>query len=98
MPRFIPPHLLGPVVLLIILLWIMLVHHFRRNTTVHKFLAETIGDDTPEQALTAFQRARSRLARHLNQGELNSELRRRIEAALDGPQRGDPLESQTDRE
>lgn len=82
MPRFIPPHLLALVVLLICILWIMLVHHFRRNTAVHQFLSEAMGEDTPQHALSDFEAARSRLARHLNQSKLDGELRRRIEMAL----------------
>ena len=82
MPRFIPPHLLIPLILLIFILWIMLVHHFRRNTTVHRFLSETIGEDTPEHALVDFELAKSRLAQHLQQSKLDSDLRRQIEVAL----------------
>lgn len=82
MPRFFPPHLMAPVVLLIILIWIILVHHFRRNVTIQKFVSETIGDNTPETALAAFEAAQTRLADHLHADDLDPQLRRRIELAL----------------
>ncbi len=82
MPRFIPPHLLALVVLLVIILWFMLVHHFRRNRAVHQFLAEAMGEDTPEHALSDFEAARSRLVQHLNESKLDRDMQRRIEAAL----------------
>ena len=47
MPRFIPPHLLIPLILLIFILWIMLVHHFRRNTTVHRWILNSRNHVSP---------------------------------------------------
>jgi predicted Na+-dependent transporter len=61
-PRFIPPHLMALVVLLIIVIWFMLVHRFRRSTMLQRFIAEVFGDDTPENALLAFDVAKQRMA------------------------------------
>lgn len=96
MPRFIPPHLMAPVALLIFLIWVMLVHHFRRNSTIQKFVSETIGENTPENALAAFEAARTRLANHLHAGDLEPEMRRRIELALGAWQPDPALEPQED--
>ncbi|MES2789194.1 MAG: hypothetical protein V4719_06195 [Planctomycetota bacterium] len=82
MPRSIPPHLLALVLLLVFLLWVILVHHFRRNKTVQKFFAEAIGDDTPENALRTFEMAKLRLTKHLNRGDLDLRTRQQIELAL----------------
>lgn len=82
MPRFIPPHLMAPVALLIVVVWFMLVHHFRRSSAMQRYIAETIGDDTPENALLAFELAKSRLTQHLKNGDLAPELRQQIELAL----------------
>jgi len=95
--RSIPPHLLALVVLLIFILWVILVHHFRRNMTVHKFLAETMGEDTPEHALSEFELAKARLTQHLQQSKLDSELRRRIEVALGLAAAADPIEPGSQR-
>jgi hypothetical protein len=92
-PRSIPPHLLALVLLLVFLLWVILVHHFRRNTTVQKFFAEAIGDDTPENALRAFEVAKLRLTKHLNRGDLDLRTRERIELALGGPLTADATDS-----
>lgn len=78
----IPPHLMAPVLLLVVILWIMLVHHFKRSPAVQRFVAETIGDDTPDDALAAYAAARLRLVRHLHRSDLNADTRRRIEDAL----------------
>jgi hypothetical protein len=59
MPRFFPPHLMALVVVLIVVVWIMLVHHFRHNTTVQRFVAETFGDDTPEKLCRLLRRRES---------------------------------------
>jgi hypothetical protein len=84
-PRFIPPHLMALVVLLIIVIWFMLVHRFRRSTMLQRFIAEVFGDDTPENALLAFDVAKQRLAEHLKNGDLDNETRRQIEMALGLP-------------
>ncbi|MDB5386003.1 MAG: hypothetical protein JWM11_1649, partial [Planctomycetaceae bacterium] len=83
MPRFIPPHLVGPVALLIVLLWFLLVHHFRRSSSMQKFVAEIIGDETPESTLLTFQAAKSRLTRYLKIDDLDPDQRLRIEHALE---------------
>jgi hypothetical protein len=93
MPRYIPPHLMALVVLLIVVLWFMLVHHFRRSVTMQKFIAEALGDNTPENALVAFEAARLRLREHLAAGNLEGHMRRRIEVALGLPQADEAIES-----
>ena len=81
--RSMPPHLMALVGLLIVVVWFMLVHHFRRSPGLQRFISEAIGDDTPENALRAYHAARSRLARHLiNGNELDAETRHQIEEAL----------------
>lgn len=79
----IPPHLMSLAALLLFILWFMLVHHFRRNSVMQTFVAETIGDNTAEKALHDFLVARSRLAAHLDNRELDIELRHKIEQALE---------------
>lgn len=92
MPRFFPPHLMAPVALLIVILWFMLVHRFRRSPALQQIVAETLGDNTPENALREFELAKLRLAEHLNHHDLDDETRRKIELAL-GPHREEALES-----
>ncbi len=82
MPRFVPPHLLVLITLLVVVVWFMLLHHFRQSTTLQRFVAELLGDNTPESALRNFHQARQRLVEHLNHGELNSQTRADIELAL----------------
>lgn len=83
MPRFVPPHLIGPVIIMLGLLWFVLVHRFRQSPGIQRFVAETIGDDTPEAALRAFITARSRLIEHLESEHLSPELRQEMEAVLE---------------
>ncbi len=94
--RFIPPHLMALVTLLIIVVWVMLVHQFRRSAALQKFVADTMGDDTPQNALTAYEAARSRLANQLNRSDLDGRTRQRIEIALGIPQQGVVIDSQMD--
>ena len=82
MLRGIPPHLWALFVLLVMVVWVMLVHRIRQSSALHRFVAETFGDDTPESALAAFEAARQRLADHLNADRIEPALRRRIEVAL----------------
>jgi hypothetical protein len=80
--RFLPPHLIVLVALLVFLIWMMLVHQIRKSATVQRFLAEAFGDDTPESALRTFESAKRRLSKHLNNDNLNDETRHRIELAI----------------
>lgn len=96
MLRSIPPHLILLISLLTIVIWVMLLHYFRRSDAVQKFVAQTLGDDTPENALLAFEIAKRRLADHLNDADLNRELRRRIESLLGSPHTEDATYSQRD--
>lgn len=84
-PRFIPPHLMALVVLLIVVLWFMFVHRIRRSTMLQRFISEAFGDDTPENALVAFDAAKQRMADHLKNRDLDLETRRQIEIALGIP-------------
>ena len=81
--RAMPPHLMALVVLLIVVVWFMLVHQFRRSPGLQRFISEAIGEDTPEHALLAFNAAKSRLAKHLDGNQLDADMRQRIEAALE---------------
>lgn len=94
--RFIPPHLMALVTLLIIVVWVMLVHQFRRSAALQRFVADTMGDDTPQNALVAYEAARSRLANHLNKSDLDGRTRQRIEMALGIPQQAAVIDSQMD--
>ena len=96
MPRFIPPHLIVPVALLIFVVWIMLVHRFRKSFAMQQFVAEALGDNTPENALTAFEAAKRRLTDHLNNRDLDMQTRRRIELALGRPVEGDAIDGNAD--
>ncbi len=93
--RLMPPHLMALVVLLILMIWVMLVHHFRRSTTIQKFVSQALGDDTPESALLAYEVAKARLEDHLSTGDLDDAMRRRIELALGTSQPGEVIDSQT---
>ena len=96
MPRFFPPHLMALVTLFIVVIWFMLLRHFRQSATMQKFVAETLGDDTPESALRAFELAKQRLTKHLDDSNLETDMRRRIELALGVSQHGDVMDSQAD--
>lgn len=80
--RFIPPHLMALITLLIIVLWVMLLRYFRRSPAIQQFLAELFGDRTPENALLAFELAKERLMNHLDDPKLDLQMRQRIEQAL----------------
>ena len=82
MPRFIPPHLMFLITLLIFVIWFMLLHYFRRNDVLQRFVAELFGDNTPDSALRNYELARRRLAEHLHDPALDSRLRQQIELAL----------------
>lgn len=96
MPRFIPPHLMALVTLLIIVLWFLLVHQFRRSAAMQKWFALAIGDDTPENALLAFEAAKLRLTSHLQDGHLDRRLRHRIEVALGSKPDCEAIDARTD--
>ena len=85
MLRLFPPHLQALVLLLVFVIWVMLLRYFRRSPAIQRFVAEIIGDETPENALLAFEAAKSRLTRHLHDGTLDDLTRRRIESALGVP-------------
>lgn len=85
MTRFIPPHLMILGTLLIVVLWAMLVRHFRHSVATQRFVSEILGDDTPENALLAFDIARTRLVHHLKRNDLDLRTRQRIELALGNP-------------
>jgi hypothetical protein len=70
------------IALLLLVVWAMLLRHFRNSAAMQKFIAETFGDDTPERALRTFEIAKRRLADHLNDRDLDDQTRERIEAAL----------------
>jgi len=80
--RFIPPHLMALIILLIIVLWLMLLRFFRRSPAIQYFVSELFGDSTPENALLAFELAKERLANHLDNPSLDRQMRERIEQAL----------------
>ena len=82
MIRFIPPHLMALLVLLIIVLWVMLLRFFRRSPAVQHFVSDLFGDSTPENALLTFELAKERLANHLDNPMLDRQMRERIEQAL----------------
>lgn len=70
------------VVLLVAIIWFMLLHHFRQNASLQRFVAELFGDNTPENALLNFQSARQRLQEHLRDAALDLAMRQKIESAL----------------
>lgn len=80
--RFLPPHLFVLVTLLAFVVWLMLVHQFRKSAVTQRLVAEVFGDDTPETALRTFEAAKHRLSEHLNNGDLDGKTRERIEVAL----------------
>lgn len=94
--RFVPPHLLLLVSLLIFVLWVMLVHRFRNSTGMQQFFSELFGDNTPENALRTYQLAKQRLANHLNDAGLDGQMRQKIESALSEGPGNPPMESHAD--
>lgn len=82
MLRFLPPHLMALIALLIAVIWFMLVHHFRQNASLQRFVADLFGDNTPESALRNFEFARQRLLDHLNDRSLDHAMRQAIEISL----------------
>jgi hypothetical protein len=84
-PRFLPPHLMVLVALLLIVVWVILLHQFRRSAALQSFVAEVFGDETPATALRTFETARQRLESHLHSHELDHQMRQRIELALGSP-------------
>ncbi len=91
MPRSIPPHLLVLIGLLIFVVWIMLLRVFRRSPPLQRFIAEILGDDSPENALIAFEVAKNRLAEHLKNEDLDAQIRQKIELALGQSQNCDEM-------
>jgi hypothetical protein len=80
--RFLPPHLMALVILLIAVVWFMLLHHFRHSVSLQRFVSELFGDNTPESALRNFEFARQRLSEHLSDNSLDQQIRQQIEFAL----------------
>jgi hypothetical protein len=68
--------------LLLIVVWVMLLHQFRRSSAMQQFVADALGDDTPANALRNFEAAKLRLSNHLENDELDYQTRQRIELAL----------------
>ena len=82
MPRFFPPHLMVLVTLLIVVTWFMLLHYVRQSASLQRFIAEMLGENTPEACLRDFQQAKRRLAEYLSHDTLSDRVRQEIELAL----------------
>ncbi len=85
----IPPHLQGVVILFLVVLFVMMLNRFRKSVRLQKFVAETIGEDTPETALVAFNKAKIHLQQHLADTDMPAEVRSEIEQALGVPVNSD---------
>ena len=83
--------------LLIVAIWMLLVRFFRRSLTLQTFVAEIMGDETPELALRNFYAAKSRLEHHLAGTHVDHLLRQRIETALEQSSESDSIMSDVDR-
>jgi hypothetical protein len=90
--RLLPPHLMALVAILILVLWVMLVNYFRRSPAIQRFVAETLGDNTPESSLRTFVVVKQRLADHLNDPHIDDQMRQKIELAL-GRQQDDVIDT-----
>lgn len=96
MGRFLPPHLMVLVALLLIIVWVMLLRQFRRSSLMQQFVAEAFGDETPVNALHSFEAARLRLVKHLQSDNLDDLTRQRIEMALGQSSLQAPVEPHQD--
>jgi hypothetical protein len=85
-----PPHLMVLIGFLIVVIWLMLLRHFRRSPGMQRLVSEILGDDSAESALIAFESARRHLMDHLNDSHLDCDLRERIELALGPPPSAEP--------
>lgn len=96
MLRSIPPHLFVLVTLFVFVIWIMLVHRFRKSAAIQRFVAEALGDDTPQAALRAFEMAKRRLTVHLDSADLDPMTRQQMQLAIGWRVEGEQVHGHTD--
>lgn len=78
----VPAHLVPVVAVLAVFIFFALMRAFRKSPTAKKFVEESLGDDTPEAALSDYRLARERLLRHRARLDSNTDLARRIDVEM----------------
>ena len=86
---FLPPHLLLPGIVVVIVAIVVVARMIRRSPQARRFFDETVGADTPENAVSELTRAKQNAADHRadleRQQVVDQDLATELDTELGGP-------------